>query len=92
MSVSINELNVSNIKLSVYFETNERGDYMTRKNLIKFRIDLGISSKEMANKLGVTTTKYSNIENCRVKPSIDFAYKLQEVFDVEDTLELLKEE
>lgn len=84
------ECNVSNIKFSVYFETNERGEYMKRKNLIKFRIEQGFKSKEMAEKLGVTVIKYSNIENCRVKPSIDFAYKLQSVFNVDDVMELLK--
>lgn len=66
------------------------GENLKRKNLIKLRIDLGLKSKEMAEKLGITTTKYSNIENGKVKPSIDFAYKIQEVFEVEDVLELLE--
>lgn len=65
---------------------------MKRKNLIKFRVDLGLKSGEMAEKLGVSTTKYSNIENGKVRPSIDFAYKIQEVFNVDDVMELLKEE
>ena len=65
---------------------------MKRKNLIKFRIDLGLKSVEMAEKLGITKTKYSNIENGKVKPSIDLAYKIQEVFNVVDVMELLKEE
>lgn len=63
---------------------------MKRKNLIKLRVDLGLKSKEMAEKLGITTTKYSNIENGKVSPSIELAYKLQELFDVDDILELLK--
>ena len=63
---------------------------MKRKNLIKLRIDLGLKSKDMADKLGVSITKYSNIENGKVRPSIDFAYKLQEVFGVDDVLELLE--
>ena len=65
---------------------------MKRKNLIKLRIDLGLKSGEMAEKLGITKTKYSNIENARVKPSIDLAYKIQEVFNVDDVMELLKVE
>ena len=65
---------------------------MKRKNLIKFRIDLGLKSKEMAEKLGVTTTRYSNIENGKVEPSIEFLYKMQEVFEVDDVLELMKKE
>ena len=65
---------------------------MKRKNLIKFRVDLGLKSVEMADKLGITRTKYSNIENGKVRPSIDLAYKIQEVFNVDDVMELLKEE
>lgn len=65
---------------------------MKRKNLIKLRIDLGLKSKEMAEKLNITTTKYSNIENGKVNPSIDFAYKIQELFEVDDVMELLKKE
>lgn len=66
------------------------GESLKRKNLIKLRVDLGLKSKDMADKLGVSTTKYSNIENGKVKPSIDFAYKIQKVFDVDDVLELLE--
>ena len=63
---------------------------MKRKNLIKFRVDLGLKSKEFADKLGITKSKYSNIENGRVEPSIELLYKFQEVFDVDDVLELMK--
>lgn len=68
------------------------GEIMKRKNLIKFRVDLGLKSVEMADKLGITRTKYSNIENGKVKPSIDLAYKIQEVFNIDDVMGLLKEE
>ena len=63
---------------------------MKRKNLMKFRIDMGYKSKDMADKLGITTTKYSNIENGRVEPSLEFVYKFQGIFDVEDVLELFR--
>lgn len=65
---------------------------MKRKNLIKLRVDLGLKSIEMAEKLNISRTRYSNIENGRVKPSIDLAYKIQEVFDIDDVMELLKVE
>ena len=68
------------------------GEIMKRKNLIKFRIDNGLRAKDIAEKLEITKTKYSNIENGRVKPSIEFACKFQEVFKVDDIFELLKEE
>ena len=63
---------------------------MKRKNLIKLRIDLGLQSKEMAEKLGVTKTKYSNIENGKVEPSIELLFKIQEELGVDDALELMR--
>ena len=78
------------INFQFILKQKKGGENLKRKNLIKLRIDLGLKSKEMAEKLGITTTKYSNIENGKVKPSIDFAYKIQEVFEVEDVLELLE--
>ena len=63
---------------------------MKRKNLIKLRIDLGLQSKEMAEKLGVTKTKYSNIENGKVEPSIGLLFKIQEELGVDDALELMR--
>lgn len=65
---------------------------MKRKNLKKFRIDLDLKSKDMAEKLGVSTSYYSNFENGKVEPSIEFAYKFQEVFGVDDVMELFKKE
>lgn len=65
---------------------------MKRKNLIKFRIDLGLKSKEMAEKLDILPPVYSNIENGKKEPSIELAYKIQEVFGVDDILDLLKKE
>ena len=66
------------------------GDNLKRKNLIKFRVDLGLKSKDMAERLGITNTKYSNIENGRVEPSIEFVYKFREEFDLDEVLELFK--
>ena len=68
----------------------KRGDKLKRKNLIKFRIDLGLKSKEVADKLGITRTKYSNIENGKVEPSMELLYKFKEVFDIDDILEVMK--
>ena len=66
------------------------GEIVKRKNLIKLRIDLGLQSKEMAEKLGVTKTKYSNIENGKVEPSIGLLFKIQEELGVDDALELMR--
>lgn len=64
-----------------------------RFNLYKFRKrDLKLSQENMANKLGISRPHYSDIENGKVSPSIDFAYKIQEVFGVDDVMELLKKE
>jgi DNA-binding XRE family transcriptional regulator len=63
---------------------------LKRKNLIKLRIDLGLKSKEMAEKLNITTTKYSNIENGKVEPSIGLLFKIQETFGIDNVLDLFE--
>lgn len=65
---------------------------MKLKNLIKFRIDKGLKSNEMAKLLGLSKTAYSNLENGKRKPTIELAYKIQEVFDVDDVLYLFQVE
>ena len=53
---------------------------MKRKNLIKFRVDLGISSKEMADKLELSSAYYSLIENGYRDPSYKMLERFGEVF------------
>lgn len=65
---------------------------MKLKNLIKFRIDKGLRSNEMAKMLGLSKTAYSNLENGKTKPTIALAHKIQEVFDVDDVLYLFQVE
>jgi DNA-binding XRE family transcriptional regulator len=66
------------------------GEIVKLKNLIKFRIDLGLSSKEMATKLNLSTTAYSNLENGKKRPTIEIAFTIQKVFGVDDVLELFE--
>jgi len=65
---------------------------LKRKNLAKFRIDLGLSSKEMAEKLGITPSHYSLIENGYRDPSYKTIEKFGEVFKdkYDDIWELFK--
>ena len=63
-----------------------------RFNLIKLRKKLKLSQEEMSSKLETSRPHYSKIELGKVDPSIEFAYKIQEVFGVDDVLELLKKE
>ena len=65
---------------------------MKLKNLIKFRIDKGLKSSEMAKMLGLSKTAYSNLENGKRKPTIELAYKIQKVFEVDDVLYLFQVE
>ena len=53
---------------------------MKRTNLQLFRIKMKLKSKEMAEKLGVNPTYYSNIENGRIDPSWEFGEKFGEIF------------
>ena len=66
------------------------GEIMRLKNLIKFRIDNNLTSKEMANKLNLSPTAYSNLENGKKKPTIKIAFTIQEVFGVDNVLELFE--
>jgi DNA-binding XRE family transcriptional regulator len=63
---------------------------MRLKNLIKFRIDNNLSSREMADKLNLSKTAYSNLENGKKKPTIELALTIQRVFEVENVLELFE--
>ena len=63
-----------------------------RFNLIKFRKKQRLSQEEIAKRLEISRPHYSDIENGKVSPSIDFAFKIQEVFEVDDVMELLKKE
>ena len=55
---------------------------MKRKNLIKFRIDLDLTSKEMAEKLKLSATTYSNLENGKKKVTLDIVNTLSNEFDM----------
>ena len=61
------------------------------KELKKFRIDYGLKSKEMADKLGLTRTKYSNIENGKKEAPLHIVFKFQDIFGVKDPLFYFKE-
>lgn len=63
-----------------------------RLNLIMWEKQNNLKAKEVAKKLGVSETTYSLIRNGKTMPSLEFAYKMQEVFGVDDVLELLKKE
>lgn len=65
---------------------------MKRNNLKLFRMKQGLSSKEMAEKLGANYTYYSNIENGRIDPSFKFVEKFGMIFKgkYDDFWELFK--
>ena len=69
----------------------KEGGKLKRKNLIKFRIDKDLKSKEMAKRLGLTTSYYSNLENGKIiNPKTNIVYQLEEAFGITNGLELLK--
>ena len=63
-----------------------------RYNLMNFRRKKRLSQEKMASLLGISRPHYSDIENGKTSPSIDFAYKVKEVFNIDDVMELLKKE
>lgn len=54
------------------------------KELKKFRIEHDLKSKEMAEKLGITKVRYSNIENGKVKVPSEVIFKFKDIFGVND--------
>lgn len=68
---------------------------MKRKNLIKFRIDLGLKSQEMAEKLGISREHYSYIENGKKDPTFRFLMNFESTckemgIELDDIWELFK--
>ena len=65
---------------------------MKRLNLIKFRIEQGLKSKEMAEKLKISSVHYSNIETGKVDPTFGLMEKFEKAFkdQYEDMWELFK--
>ena len=65
---------------------------MVRKNLKKFRIDLGLKSKEMADKLGVTRGYYSQLENGKKDPTFGLMEDFSKLFNYDDIWFLFQKE
>lgn len=61
-----------------------------RLNLIMWEKENNLKAKEVAEKLGISETTYSLFRNGKTMPSLEMAYKFQEVFGVENVLELFK--
>lgn len=61
-----------------------------RLNLIMWEKKNNYKAKEVADLLGISETTYSLIKNGKTTPSLDLAYKFNEVFGVDNVLELFK--
>lgn len=66
------------------------GETMKRKNLMKWEIDQNLKRSEIAKKLGISAPHYGNIVNGKVDPSIKVLEKFQDIFKVDDVLNLFK--
>ena len=49
-----------------------------------------LKAKEVAKALGISETTYSLIKRGKTMPSLELAYKFNEIFKVDNVLELLK--
>lgn len=58
---------------------------MERRNLKVFRIKNGLTQAEMAERIGVSRSTYSDIESGRRKCAVDFLRKIQVEFNVPDS-------
>ena len=55
-----------------------------RRNLIIFRAKQGLNQQEMARRIGVSRSTYSEIEKAKRNCSQSFLVKLQEAFNIPD--------
>lgn len=63
-----------------------------RKNLVFWRIEQRLKQKDLCELLGITSSHYSNIERGISDPSYDLLVRFQEVFKVNNVLELFEKE
>lgn len=63
---------------------------MARLKLLTFRKQLGLTQKEMAERIGITSTHYSRIETGDANPSYELLDRFKEVFGVENVFEMFK--
>ncbi len=63
-----------------------------RLNLVMWEKKNNFKAKDVAKKLGISETTYSLIKNGKTMPSLELAYKFQEIFKIDDVLELLRKE
>lgn len=63
-----------------------------RKKLIFWRIEQRLKQREVCERLGITTSHYSNIERGITEPSYELLLKFRDVFNVNNTLELFEKE
>lgn len=57
---------------------------MGRLNLKKFRIDLNLKSKQMAEKTGISKSHYSNIENGKKNPTYEYLEEFEKIFNIDE--------
>jgi len=55
--------------------------YEIKKQIIKFRIEQGLSQKELAKKIGTKQSAISRLENDDYNPSIEFLDKVANALD-----------
>lgn len=61
-----------------------------RLNLLHLRKKLGLTQKELAEKLGISSTHYSRIETGESNPSFELMESFKEAFEIEDVFKLFE--
>ena len=61
-----------------------------RKKLIFWRIEKGLKQVDVARKLGISNSYYSNLENGRATPSYSLLMKFKDTFEINYIMELFK--
>ena len=61
-----------------------------RKNLILWRVENGLKQVDIVKKLDISSGYYSNLEKGIVNPSFSLLVKFEDIFEIDDILELFK--
>lgn len=58
------------------------GDYMKQEKLISARLKASLTQAEVAKKLGISRSFYTQIENSTRKPTVNLLFKMSNFFKV----------
>ena len=90
----INNDELEKFELKAMDEEEEYENFLIKlvTQIVKLRIEKGITQKELAKKLGTKQSAISRLENVSVNPTLKFLFKILKALDAEIKIEPLNSE